>query len=406
MLNINNNIPISFKAQAKDHYNVNDEPYSLNTVHVRPNNEIYLTQAHEWVTQNFDTSPTQGFRRYDYTPKYPRFYDLPPLTKEDIIQSRQNLDVKLRKTCCLENSEGNNFDEKLYNHLTKAKKDYALNGRFFSTRQIIDICNASKLRKADNSQYVDYDMLKAGFYWADRFYDNNNSDLKNILKASIVNDEEGNEVFLKDSVAYIDSLHYSAISPKQIQDVLKKYVSKTENGEYVFNRNEAQKSLFEKEAPIEQPSAVTNTSDRKKANLETKLRRACFVEGKNGKRFDNTLYEYLKEAQANYYKKNKFFSTPEIIDICNSSKLRKSDNTQYIDYDMIDAGFYWANRYVSNDNTDLKNILKASVKTNQNGNEVFMKDSIEYILGLKKPTMTANEVVTTLKEFCTNSQTD
>ncbi len=41
---------------------------------------------------------------------------------------------------------------------------------------------------------------------------------------------------------------------------------------------------------------------------------------------------------------------------------------------MLDAGLYWSNKIISNDNKELKQILRSMVKKDKNGNEYFDKN--------------------------------
>ena len=81
---------------------------------------------------------------------------------------------------------GERFSGNLYNHL----KDKA---GHFSNRDIKDVAEASKLRRNDFSEYVDYNLLKAGFNVKDKYPDMSSEKFADYIDSFKYKDKKGNE---------------------------------------------------------------------------------------------------------------------------------------------------------------------------------------------------------------------
>ncbi len=81
---------------------------------------------------------------------------------------------------------GERFSGNLFNHL----KDKA---GYFSNRDIKDVAGASKLRRSDSSEYVDYNLLNAGFNVKDKYPDMSSEKFVAYLDSFKYKDEKGNE---------------------------------------------------------------------------------------------------------------------------------------------------------------------------------------------------------------------
>lgn len=113
--------------------------------------------------------------------------------------------------------------------------------------------------------------------------------------------------------------------------------------------------------------------------VEERLYDVCILKGKNGEEFSSTLHKYLKILYTNNSSSNNSVSTRELIDICKTSKLKKSDGTECVNFKMLDAGVYWANRFISNDNSDFKRVLKSFVAKDPNGDEFFLEKADRFL---------------------------
>ncbi len=113
---------------------------------------------------------------------------------------------------------------------------------------------------------------------------------------------------------------------------------------------------------------------QKTNNAEEKLKNAAFLKTKKKTVFSKPLYEYLKQKYHANGTTSKYYSIRELTDICEVCKLKKSNKSEYVDFDMLDAGLYWSNKIISNDNKELKQILRSMVKKDKNGNEYFDKN--------------------------------
>ena len=103
------------------------------------------------------------------------------------------------------------------------------------------------------------------------------------------------------------------------------------------------------------------------------LEKAAILRQRRGFFVSKDLLKYLKEIHNEYIPGRGYFSAGELADICEASKLRKADMTEYVDKEMIEAGLYWANRVISNDNHIVKQVLRSMVKKDEDGNEYFDK---------------------------------
>lgn len=98
--------------------------------------------------------------------------------------------------------------------------------------------------------------------------------------------------------------------------------------------------------------------------------------------FDKNLYDYLCEKRIGCGE-----SIRNLVDVCNASKLKRANGSEYFSQDMIDAGLYWVHRFNSNDNHEMKQILKIIREKDDKGNEVFSKEKNENIKNIESKTL-------------------
>ena len=128
---------------------------------------------------------------------------------------------------------------------------------------------------------------------------------------------------------------------------------------------------------IECIGGVTYTKPNKKT-LNQKLHDACLLKGRKKYTFSRPLYDFLvsKRDTGDY-------STRELIDITNASKMKKANLCEYVDFDLIDAGLYCVDRFPSNNNTEAKQLTRLFIVKDEDGNEVFSKKIFDFVKNLK-----------------------
>lgn len=112
---------------------------------------------------------------------------------------------------------------------------------------------------------------------------------------------------------------------------------------------------------------------------DEKLRDAAMLRGRNGYVFSKPLYHFLRVKHNEHPSARDYYSTRELVDICNACKLKNSNMTEFVDYDMFEEGLYWANRLKSNNNSEVKKVLRFSVRKDEEGNEYFDKEKNEML---------------------------
>lgn len=135
--------------------------------------------------------------------------------------------------------------------------------------------------------------------------------------------------------------------------------------------------------PKTRPSKIINLSeDLQTSNIEDidEIIDACMLlDSNNQKRFSGNLYNHIKPLSnnPNY--------TPDIIfDICDAAKLHKANGRQYIDYDLLNAGFFCYEKITNQDIEDTKKLIKAFIVTDRKENEIFNQDAFDMIKTMSK----------------------
>lgn len=155
------------------------------------------------------------------------------------IQESFSVDDEVYKLCTLHKKSGDKFSGNLYNHICKKLEKYPI-------EDIAAVCGASKLKKADSTEYMDYDVFNTGFYLLDNLDDENKQCIPQILKALVEKDENGNEVFILNKRDFLH-IHMHESDNFNAQKCLKLFNLGNiydENGIYKdFDMNEAYNKL-------------------------------------------------------------------------------------------------------------------------------------------------------------------
>lgn len=131
------------------------------------------------------------------------------------------------------------------------------------------------------------------------------------------------------------------------------------------------------------PSKISLSEDLQTSNIEDldEIIDACMLlDSNNQKRFSGNLYNHIKtlSSNPNY--------TPDIIfDICDAAKLHKANGRQYIDYDLLNAGFFCYEKITNQDIEDTKKLINALKVTDRKGNQIFNQSAFDMIKTISKP---------------------
>ena len=102
-------------------------------------------------------------------------------------------------------------------------------------------------------------------------------------------------------------------------------------------------------------------------NLRNKMFEACTIQKNNNKKLSATLMN-------SFIQNNNSYSSSELIDIFNLSKLKESNGNERVDEDLLKSGYLALNSFPSNKNIKTKMILNLAKTYNENGDEIFSKD--------------------------------
>lgn len=109
--------------------------------------------------------------------------------------------------------------------------------------------------------------------------------------------------------------------------------------------------------------------------MDKDLYAASMLQGKNTKRFSGILYNHLKSIH-----EDKHFSYADLADICNNIKLKRADNSEYMDFEFFDAAIYLFEKLKNkNDIQSINNLLSILKEKDENGNEVFSYKDYELL---------------------------
>lgn len=101
------------------------------------------------------------------------------------MDSKKNSDIV--EMSMLKTKRGEKFSGNLYNHLMKRADK-------FSPEDMELVAENSKLMKRDSSEYVDYNMLEAGFLIKEKLPELSDEKFSKYMRSLVREDEHGNEV--------------------------------------------------------------------------------------------------------------------------------------------------------------------------------------------------------------------
>ena len=149
-----------------------------------------LDEAIDYYYPNIDNSRIVKKRELiSYIDRYGQVET--PICSLDIENNGEIYDL-----CFLENDGRRKFSGNLYNHLINKTNRYSI-------EQIKTVAQASKLLKADSKEYVDYNLLEAGFYFIKKFTKPSNEDIEDLINALVAKDEKGNEICVMSAYALV-----------------------------------------------------------------------------------------------------------------------------------------------------------------------------------------------------------
>lgn len=142
---------------------------------------------------------------------------------------------EIYELCIIENDDSNRFLGRLYNYLMKHSKEY-------SNDQIKTVVQSSKLFKANSKEYLDYNLLEAGFKFMKKFPEARNEDIEDLMNSLIAKDEKGNEIFIISASDFVNGVGNAYI--KDYIKAVEAGVICDDNGVYQdFNSDEAYLAL-------------------------------------------------------------------------------------------------------------------------------------------------------------------
>lgn len=103
--------------------------------------------------------------------------------------------------------------------------------------------------------------------------------------------------------------------------------------------------------------------------IDDDLYRASTLQGKHDKRFSGTLYNHIKKLHD-----DKNYSYSDLAEICDNIKLKRADNSEYMDFEFLDAAMFVYRKFKrENDLQSINNLLNELKEKDENGNEVFFE---------------------------------
>ncbi len=122
-----------------------------------------------------------------------------PIIYNNVEKNREIYDL-----CVIENDDSKRFLGNLYNHLIKYSDKY-------SNDQIRTVIQSSKLFKANSKEYIDYNLLEAGFEFIKKFPKASNEDIEDLMNSLIAKDKKGNEIFILNASDFAQGVNNESI---------------------------------------------------------------------------------------------------------------------------------------------------------------------------------------------------
>ena len=160
------------------HYDYNDMPVYRNKKRFIDSNYLQAYALTDTPRYNIDTSLME------------LEYLIPDEIQEPDVNEIKTTDKLLEIAATLKTTKGFAVSKPLLNYLKELHKSNR-----YSARELANVCEVCRLKKADKSEYIDKEMFETGLYWADRIVTNDNSAFRKILRIMVKKDKDGNEYF-------------------------------------------------------------------------------------------------------------------------------------------------------------------------------------------------------------------
>ena len=160
--------------------------------------------------------------------RYSTHVNMPQIDSPDTVENLFiGKDSDLVDACIIKGRNGSKIMASAYNYLQK------LISKDFSKKDIVELSNDAKLKRADGSEYIDTDLLEAGLYCAKKFPSEGNISAKALMNSFILQDKDGNEVYHSEAFDFIKNARSHGKKLKTVDDyidVLNESITYDENG--------------------------------------------------------------------------------------------------------------------------------------------------------------------------------
>lgn len=111
-----------------------------------------------------------------------------------------------------------------------------------------------------------------------------------------------------------------------------------------------------------------------KTNQE--IRELSMLKGDNGDRFSGNLYNHLVGKLGS-------FSLEQISNVASASKLTKANSREYVDFNLLEAGFTFLKKYPKASPEQIFDLMNSVVALDNDGNEIISLNALDYALDSK-----------------------
>lgn len=103
----------------------------------------------------------------------------------------------------------------------------------------------------------------------------------------------------------------------------------------------------------------------------------AMIKTKSGEKFSGNLYNHVREKLEEY-------PLEDVTKFTNLAKLKRKDDSEYVDYNLFEAGFRIKNNERKPDTDKICDILDRTIEQDDEGNEVCNLTKLEYYKSAKK----------------------
>lgn len=103
----------------------------------------------------------------------------------------------------------------------------------------------------------------------------------------------------------------------------------------------------------------------------------AMIKTKSGDKFSGNLYNHVREKLEEY-------PLEDVTKFTNLAKLKRNDDSEYVDYNLFEAGFKMKNNDRKPDSDKICDILDHTIEQDDEGNEVCNLSKLEYYKSAKK----------------------